>query len=36
VAVAAEISIPKLVGSVLLCEAAGGLGGILTRDGVRE
>ncbi len=33
---AAEISIPKLVGSVLFCETAGGIGGILTRDGVRD
>ena len=33
---ASENSIPKLVGSVLLCEAAGGVGSIYTYDGVRD
>src|ERR687886_731529 len=29
-------SIKSLVGSVLLCEAAGGIGAILTRSGLRD
>ena len=33
---ASESSIPKLVGSVLLCEAAGGVGSIFTYDAVRD
>jgi tryptophan-rich sensory protein len=33
---ASENSIPKLVGSVLLCEAAGAAGSIYTYDGVRD
>ena len=33
---ASEHSIPKLVGSVLLCEAAGGIGSIFTRDSLKE
>jgi tryptophan-rich sensory protein len=33
---AAENSIPKLVGSVLLCEAAGGIGSIFTRDSLEN
>jgi hypothetical protein len=31
---ASERSIPKLVGSVFLCETAGGVGGIFTYDAV--
>lgn len=31
---ASESSIPKLVGSVLLCEAAGGVGSIFTYEAV--
>jgi benzodiazapine receptor len=34
--VASERSIPKLVGSVLLCEAAGAMGSIYTYGGVRD
>ena len=33
---ASERSIPKLVGSVLLCEGAGAVGSIYTYEGVRE
>jgi benzodiazapine receptor len=33
---ASENSIPKLVGSVLLCEAAGGVGSIYTYDALRD
>ncbi len=33
---ASENSIFKLVGSVLLCEAAGGIGSVFTFDGVRD
>jgi translocator protein len=33
---ASDNSIPKLVGSVLLCEAAGAIGSIYTYDGVRN
>jgi translocator protein len=33
---ASENSIPKLVGSVLLCEAVGGIGSIYTYDSVRD
>lgn len=33
---ASENSIPKLVGSVLLCEAAGAAGSIYTYDSVRD
>ncbi len=33
---ASKNSIPKLVGSVLLCEAAGGIGSIYTYDSVRD
>ena len=33
---ASEGSIPKLVGSVLLCEAAGAAGSVFTSDGVRD
>ena len=33
---ATEHSIPKLVGSVLLCEAAGGIGSIFTRDSLED
>jgi tryptophan-rich sensory protein len=33
---AAENSIPKLVGSVLLCEAVGGVGSVFAYDGVRN
>ena len=33
---ASEHSVPKLVGSVLLCEAAGGIGSIFTLDGLKE
>ena len=32
----AEHSIPKLVGSVLLCEAAGGIGSIFTSNSLRD
>jgi len=31
-----EHSIKKLVGSVLLCEAAGGIGSVLAREGLEE
>lgn len=33
---AAGNSIPKLVISVLLCQAEGGIGGIFSNEGVRE
>jgi benzodiazapine receptor len=33
---ASDNSIPKLVGSVLLCEAAGAVGSVYTYDGVRD
>jgi translocator protein len=33
---ASQNSIPKLVGSVLLCEAAGGIGSVYTYEGVRD
>ena len=35
-AVAAEHSIPRLVGSVLLCQAAGGIGSIFSNEGIRS
>jgi benzodiazapine receptor len=35
-AVAAKHSVPKLVGSVLLCEAAGGIGSIFSNEGIRN
>jgi benzodiazapine receptor len=34
--VAGERSIPKLIGWVLLCEAAGGIGSIFTRDSLKD
>lgn len=33
---ASEHSVPKLVGSVLLCEAAGGIGSMFTRNSLKE
>jgi translocator protein len=33
---ASENSVPKLVGSILLCEAAGAIGSVYTNEGVRE
>ena len=33
---ASEHSVPKLVGSVLLCEVVGGIGSIFTRDSLKE
>jgi translocator protein len=33
---ASDNSLPKLVGSVLLCEAAGAVGSVYTYDGVRD
>lgn len=33
---AGERSIPKLIGWVLLCEAAGGIGSIFTRDSLKD
>lgn len=33
---AAKHSVPKLVGSVLLCEAAGGIGSIFSNEGIRN
>lgn len=33
---ASEHSVPKLVGSVLLCEAAGGIGSTFTRNSLKE
>jgi len=35
-AVSAEHSIPKLVGSVLLCQAASGIGSIFSNEGIRS